>query len=61
MQTDLSCGICRNFRWIRDLKAKIVSDRTFQRHRAHMPKASLASLTLAFSFVEAQGTGGTDR
>ena len=33
----------------------------FQRHRAHMPKASLASLTLAFSFVEAQGTGGTDR
>ena len=26
MQTDLSCGICRNFQWIRDLKAKIVSD-----------------------------------
>ena len=55
------CGICRNFQWIRDLKAKIVSDRTFQRDRAHMPKASLASLTVAFSFIEAQGTGGTDR
>ena len=26
-----------------------------------MPKASLASLTVAFSFIEAQGTGGTDR
>ena len=26
MQTDLSCGIGRNFQWIRDLKAKIVSD-----------------------------------